>query len=171
MPEKPGKLLPALYGGLIMAAISVIPGLKLINCLCCAGIMLGGFLAVFFYKNDLKPTSPPLTNGDAVALGAIAGLIGAVATTLLAVLAMSLFGTGMGSGFKQLEDMGYSNNLPPEALQMIRWLTQGSVLIWFGFIVNLVIQPLFGLLGGLIGYAVFKPKTPPVMPPPPAPGM
>lgn len=54
---------------------------------------------------------------------------------------------------------------------MVRWLTQGSVLMGFIFFVNLIIDPLFGLLGGLIGYAVFKPKTPPVMPPPPAPGM
>lgn len=154
-----------------MTAIAVIPGLKLVNCLCCAGVMLGGFLAVFFYKNDLKESSPPLTNGDALALGALAGLIGAVLTSVLSIIAMSLFGMAMGSGFKQLEDMGYSHNLPPEALEMVRWLTQGSVLMGFIFFVNLIIDPLFGLLGGLIGYAVFKPKTPPVMPPPPAPGM
>jgi hypothetical protein len=34
------------------------------------------------------------------------------------------------------------------------------------FVFALIIDPLFGLLGGLIGYQVFKPKTA-VMPPPP----
>ena len=33
----------------------------------------------------------------------------------------------------------------------------------------LVVDPLFGLLGGLIGYAVFKSKTPAVPPQPPLP--
>ncbi len=50
MPEKPSKLMPALYGGVIMGLISGIPFLNLVNCLCCAGVMLGGFMAVFFTR-------------------------------------------------------------------------------------------------------------------------
>ena len=45
MNPKPDKIIPALYGGIIMALVSTIPFVSFINCLCCAGIMLGGLLA------------------------------------------------------------------------------------------------------------------------------
>ena len=66
MKEKPGMLMPALYGGIIMAVISTVPGLSLINCLCCAGVLLGGFMAVFFYKKELMPDMPPMTSSDGI---------------------------------------------------------------------------------------------------------
>ena len=46
MPEKPSKLMPALYGGIIIGLLSGIPFISLINCICCAGVIIGGFLAV-----------------------------------------------------------------------------------------------------------------------------
>ncbi|HUI09645.1 MAG TPA: hypothetical protein VL221_04905 [Bacteroidota bacterium] len=170
MPEKPAKFLPALYGGIIMGVLSGVPGLSLVNCLCCAGIMFGGFMAVFFYKKELQPSHPPLTNGDALGLGAISGLIGAVVTTLLSALFTHLLGFAMGGGMERLRNMGaLSDQIPPETLKMIQSLTSGGALLGIGFVFHLVIMPLFGLLGGLIGYSVFKPKAPAVMPPPPPP--
>jgi len=170
MPEKPGKLMPALYGGVIMGVISGVPILSIVNCFCCAGIMLGGFMAVFFYKKDLKESSPPLTNGDALALGALAGLVGAFVTVLLGALFHFAFGMAMGGGMQRLEDMGFGNHIPPETFRMIQGMLKGPALLGITFVFNIIIDPLFGLIGGLIGYGVFKPKTPVVMPPPPAPG-
>jgi len=167
MPEKPGKLIPALYGGIIMGVLSGVPGLSLVNCLCCAGIMLGGFMAVFFYKKELKESSPPLTNGDGLALGALSGVIGAVITTLLGALFSHLLGFGMGMGMERLRNMGLGDQVPPETMKMIEGLTSGGALLGLGFVFHLVLMPLFGLIGGLIGYSVFKPKAPVVMPPPP----
>jgi len=168
MPEKPAKFLPALYGGIIMGVISGVPGLSIVNCLCCAGIMLGGFMAVFFYKKELKESHPPLTNGDALALGALSGVIGAVVATLLGALFSALFGFGMGMGMERLRNMGaFSNQIPPETLKLIQSFTTGGALLGIGFVIHLVIMPLFGLIGGLIGYSVFKPKAPVVMPPAP----
>jgi len=46
----------------------------------------GGFMAVFFYKKDLTESSPPLTNGDGLGLGALAGVVGAVVTMILTAL-------------------------------------------------------------------------------------
>ena len=171
MPEKPGKLLPALYGGVIMGVISGVPVLSLVNCLCCAGIMLGGFMAVFFYKNELKPTSSPLTNGDGLGLGALAGVAGAVVTVVLTALFHFAFGMALGGGMQRLEDLGIGNQFPPETLRMIEGLMKEQSILGITFVFHLIIDPLFGLIGGLIGYAVFKPKTPVVMPPPPAPGV
>jgi hypothetical protein len=168
MPEKPGKLLPALYGGVIMGVISGVPVLSIVNCFCCAGIMLGGFMAVFFYKKELKESSPPLTNGDGLGLGALAGLAGAVVTVVLTALFRFVFGMAMGGGMERLENMGLENQIPPEAMKMIRGLLSDQGIIGMTFVFHLVIDPLFGLIGGLIGYSVFKSKTPAVMPPPPA---
>jgi hypothetical protein len=169
MPEKPGKLLPALYGGVIMGVISGIPFLSIVNCFCCAGIMLGGFMAVFFYKKDLNESSPPLTNGDGLALGALAGVAGAVVTAILTALFHLMFGMAMGGGMQKLQDMGLGNQIPPETMRMIQGLMSDRGIVGITFVFHLIIDPLFGLIGGLIGYAVFKSKTPPVILQPPMP--
>ena len=83
MNPKPDKFIPALYGGVIMGIVSSVPFLSAINCLCCAGIMFGGFLAVFFYKNNFTPDTPPYTTGDCMAVGALAGVVGAFVGTVL----------------------------------------------------------------------------------------
>ena len=160
MPDKPGKLMPALYGGVIMGVISGIPFLSLVNCFCCAGIMLGGFMAVFFYKKDLTESSPPLTNGDGLGLGALAGVVGAVVTMILTALFHLVFGMAMGGGMQKLQDMGLGNQIPPETMKMIQGLMSDRGLVGITFVFHLIIDPLFGLIGGLIGYAVFKSKTP-----------
>jgi hypothetical protein len=160
MPEKPGKLMPALYGGVIMGIVSGVPILSIVNCFCCAGIMLGGFMAVFFYKKDLKPSDPPLTNGDGLGLGALAGLVGAFVTVVLTALFHFVFGMAMGGGMQKFEDMGFGSQVPPETLRMIRGMMSGSGLLGITFAFHLVLDPLFGLIGGLIGYTVFKSKGP-----------
>ena len=83
MNPKPDKFMPALYGGIIMALVSSIPFISFINCFCCAGIILGGFLAVFFYKNNMTPESPPLNAGDSMVVGLLSGFIGAVIGSIL----------------------------------------------------------------------------------------
>jgi hypothetical protein len=167
MPPKPNKMLPALYGGIIMAFISAVPFLNLLNCLCCAGVMLGGFMAVFFYKNEIKEGMPPLESADALALGAIAGVFGAVIGTLLTWGLLAVVGNVAGDALVNILKNTVGDKMPPEALeQMERGMAESSI----GFaqlIMALVIDTLFGLLGGLIGYQVFKPKVAPVMPPPP----
>ena len=96
MPEKPSKLMPALYGGVIMGVISGIPFLNLVNCLCCAGVMLGGFMAVFFYQKDLTPEKGPLTNSDSLQLGALAGVFGALVGLVLTVIFHFALGAAAG---------------------------------------------------------------------------
>ncbi len=171
MPEKPNKLLPALYGGIIMGVISGIPFLNLLNCCCCAGVLLGGALAVFFYKNDLKEGMPPLTSGDAIELGAIAGVIGAVIGSILTAGFLAAVGNVSGEAIMGVLQ-GFKDRMPPGTLeQMEEKIREGGFSI-FQLVMSLVIDTVFGLLGGLIGYAIFKPKPqmlntqPPAVPPP-----
>jgi hypothetical protein len=175
MPEKPSMLMPALYGGLIMAVISAVPGLNLINCLCCAGVILGGFLAVFFYQKDLTPQMPPLTNGDGLKLGALAGVFGAVAGTVLGLLVVAAFGNVAGDMILDVM-RGFEDSLPPGTMeqmeqQMEESATPGIMSTVMQFLGAIVIYPLFGLVGGLIGYSVYKPKPGMQMPPPPTMGV
>ena len=167
MNPKPDKKIPALYGGIIMGLISAIPFLGVVNCLCCAGILLGGFLAVVFYKNNFTPDTPSFTAGDCMTVGALAGVVGTVVDTLLSIVFVALFGNVAKEFILGiLREM--SLQIPEELMNAIEEaLTQGTVgfAIIMNFFSALVLDSLFGLLGGLIGYAIFKPKQQ-VMPPP-----
>jgi hypothetical protein len=172
MPEKPNKVLPALYGGLIMGAISGLPVISIVNCFCCAGILLGGFLSVMFYKNEMTAAMPPLTSSDCLQLGALAGLFGAVFGTILHILMLLAMGDVSGG---IVLNILRNLNLPPDVLDQVEEkMGESANLAGFSavmsFIWSLVIDPLFGLLGGLIGFNVYKPKTPMMnVQPPPAP--
>lgn len=174
MYPKPDKLIPSLYGGVIMALISSIPFLNFLNCLCCAGIMLGGFFAVFFYKNNFTPQTPPYTSGECMTVGALAGVFGALIGTVLSAIFMAVMGDVMREfvlGFLERSDL----NLPQEFWDQMETVMSAE----FSFftlvtelLTNMLIYPLFGLLGGLIGYNVYKPKInlmPPPFTPPPSP--
>ncbi len=163
--QKPAKFVPALYGGIIMGVISAVPFLNFINCLCCAGILFGGFMAVFFYKNNFTPDTPPFSTGDCLAVGALAGLIGAVVATALDQVFMMLFGNILRDFIFHLLD-SMNLDIPQEALDEIRRRIEetptGIVSIFVDLVFGLILYTIFGLLGGLIGYAVWKPN-PPVM--------
>jgi hypothetical protein len=164
MPEKPSMLLPALYGGIIMAVISTVPGLNLINCLCCAGVMLGGFMAVFFYKKELTPEMPPLSSGDGIQLGALAGVFGGIIGGLLSIIVFQLAGNVGGEMILKFME-GFRDSIPPEAWdQMEEGIREGEISV-FNIIIGIIIDVIFGLVGGLIGYAVLKPKQQMIVPP------
>ena len=174
MPEKPSKLMPALYGGIIIGIISGVPFLSLINCLCCAGVIFGGVMAVFFYKKDLTPEMPPLTNNDALVLGALAGLFGALFGNILAAIFLFTVGNVAGEAtYKILMDMydsmGILDQMPPEALEQMEQGVMEGELSPVSIVTSFVIDPLFGLIGGLIGYAMFKPKAAAAPPAAPSP--
>jgi hypothetical protein len=169
MNPKPDMKIPALYGGIIIGLISSIPFLSFINCFCCAGILLGGFLAVMFYTKNFTPDTPPFTAGDCIAVGVFAGIIGAVVETFLSIAFVAMFGNVTVEFL--LNFLRNSNiQIPDEAMEKLEEALQQSrsvVTIMTNFFFAMMINALFGLLGGLIGYSVFKPKQSQVMPPPP----
>lgn len=168
MREKPSMLMPALYGGIIMAIIGVVPGLNLINCLCCAGVMLGGFMAVFFYKKELMPDMPQMTSSDGLQLGALAGVFGGVIGGLLSIIVIKTIGNVGGEmmiGFME----SLRDKFPPDAWeQMVEGIREGEIGV-LQLIMGLIIDVIFGLIGGLIGFQVFKPKQQMMNMQPPSP--
>jgi hypothetical protein len=170
MSEMPRKLMPALYGGIISGVIIGVPFLNLLNCFCCAGVLLGGLLSVFYYTKDLTGGMPPLTSSDALQLGALSGVFGAVVGTVLSAFFLMLVGNVGGEMIYQIlyaiyDAAGVLEQLPPGTLEELEGAVanQGQLPIFdvlFSLIIWMLLGPLFGLLGGLIGYAMFKPKPP-----------
>jgi len=151
MESKPDKLVPAVIGGAIMGVISAVPGLNMINCLCCAGVILGGFFAVYFYKKNLGDQE--LIYSDGALLGALAGVFGA----LIGALLSAIIGVNFDQMFQQM--MQYSDEIPPEAIEMIENLqnNRGALFI-MSAAMGLVIDVIFGVLGGILGVAILGKK-------------
>ena len=178
MIEKPHKLRSAIIGGLLIGMISGIPGLSLLNCCCCAGILLGGALSVYFYKQEFTSEMPPLESSDALILGIVSGIIGAIITTILSASISLLIGpaeTKLVSGFmekilQKLEDRG---SLPPGTIDNVRdqfeqAIKEGTTLggVLRSLIYALILYPIFSMLGGLIGFGIFGKRKPPLQQPP-----
>ncbi|HLX12012.1 MAG TPA: hypothetical protein VKS81_04285 [Bacteroidota bacterium] len=167
MIPKPGKEIPALYGGIVIGIISVAPVLDLLNCLCCAGTILGGISAVTFYKNRFTPETPPFTSNDCMVVGGLAGMIGAVISTMLSTIILSMFKDTFLSTLNQ-----YREYVPGSTIdQMAAMLEHGipTFLVIVALLSNFVIDILFGAIGGLIAYQMYKPKGYPLYPPPGSP--
>ena len=179
MFEKPSKLRPAILGGLIIGAISGIPGLNLLNCCCCAGILLGGAMSVYLYKHEFTAEMPPMESSDALILGIIAGIVGALVTTFLSAMISLILGpveTEMMRNFmvkltQKLEDRG---SVPQGTLDNMRdqfemAMKEGGTVggILRSLVYALILYPIFSMLGGLIGYGIFGRKKPAAPPQPP----
>ena len=58
-----------------------------------------------------------------------------------------------------------NEEMPPEAREMMERFATGSAMRVAGALINIVVSVVFGMLGGLLGVAIFKKNAPP---PPPA---
>lgn len=153
--------MPSLYGGLLIATLWAIPGLNLINCLCCAGVLIGGFLSVLLYQKDITPAMDQMVLRDCLQLGIYSGIIASVAAVVIQVSVSLAFGNvAIDVMMKLVERMNV--DLPPEFYQLIEQAKEekpnlvGSILAIFIYILP---NTLFSVLGALIGWNMFKPKA------------
>jgi hypothetical protein len=165
--QKPSKLVPVLIGAGAMTATSVIPGINFINCLCCAGIMGGAVLGVYFYKKSF-PDNLPFRTSDGAIIGVFSGLLAAVMTAVIETFSMGVLGAGLSEemqdeiedAFDQAITQG-SDPAAVEAVQQFVMTMLASPLLLFAVILlsSLFIFAAFGALGGVIGGSIFKTKT------------
>ena len=151
-----GKHQPAILGGLFIGIISSLPIVSALNICCCLWVVLGGLLVVYLQQ---QRTPEPVETADAILGGLIAGLIGALITSAIAMVVthytQPLF-------MEQVRSQLESNpELPPEARDFILNLITGRGLIFMLFAVNLPLYAVFAMLGSLLGLAVFRKKVPP----------
>ena len=162
MSSSPNRLMPVLFGALVMTLISTFPVLNLINVLCCAGIMLGGFAGVFFYNKQIRDTSIELTTKDGGIIGLLCGIISAVLVSGINLL-MVLFSdvNPITEAYALLEKFG--QQLPQEVNETMDKFSDefnkfgfSPTLSVISLIINLVIYPLFGAVGAMIGVSILK---------------
>lgn len=174
LAEKPNKLVPVLIGGLSITAISAIPVLNLVNLLCCAGVMGGAIIGVWFYKKNF-PQDMPFSVGDGAIIGTFSGAVAGIVTTLIFALTTGLFSPAFQEKFEtEIENALQQSSFqdPATAEQVRQFLTQLSSTPLYLFVgllfIMLLVFTLFGLFGGLIGGGIFKTRTLAVTPPPPS---
>jgi hypothetical protein len=172
MQEKPNKWRPAIIAGLAIGTVSGLPVISFVNCCCCAGILGGGVFAYYLYRQEYHEGMPPLESSDGLILGIMAGVIGAFVQTLLHGLIMVLFAGAQEELMRNILDkvidrLESSGSFPSDAVEQMREQIEQSLkqqrTMW-GILSNLftslVIYPIFAMLGGLLGYGIFKPKKP-----------
>ncbi|MBM4160791.1 MAG: hypothetical protein FJ217_06810 [Ignavibacteria bacterium] len=173
MLEKPNKFRVALISGAAIGAVSGIPGLNLLNCCCCAGVWLGGVLAMYLYRQEFTEGMPPLESSDALLLGLMSGVVGAFVATFLSVAILVVFGPIEAEFLRSLFEKGLDRlaeegTLPSDMVDQFRDQLESAVQdsarvssILGNLFIELIVYPIFAILGALLGYAFFRPKTPP----------
>jgi hypothetical protein len=138
----------SLIGAAIGVFFSSMPVLNFTNCLCCAPYWAGAIFAVWLYRRMTFPGS--LTLGQGVIIGLVIGLLATAASFLLSLVGL----VNTAELMNRVQSVISSNtdiNLPVE---------QG-----FHFNCSCGVELIFGLIGGLIGGALFR--TDKAAPPPP----
>lgn len=162
------KTQPALLGGLFIGVLSALPVVNLGNCCCCLWVVAGGALAVYLLQqNDPAPVS----TGDALTVGLLAGAAGALIGSALSIPMSLLTSPFMQSWVEQV--LQNADDLPPELRRVFEsWgraessvgttIAMGIV----GFFFSLLINAVFATAGGALGAALFRRKAPVGAPPP-----
>jgi len=137
-------------GGLVAAALNSIPVLNFINCFCCAGIMLGGAVALFYYDRSfsIREYIPPAT---AVTVGITAGLFGAFISLGIDYIIFINFGHWE---IEFLYDVLEAMEEVPSALEDMLYELEQELhggFIWGSILLrNLFLMPIFCLIGSVI---------------------
>ena len=164
------RLQPALLGGAFIGVLSALPFINIGNCCCCMWVLAGGVLAVYLRQQN-QPVVVDAAEG--MLMGLMAGAIGGVICTVLSIPIAMLMGPMQAEWMGRI--MAGNNDMPPEAREMMERLAMGSGFALATGLITIVVFSVFGLLGGLLGVAIFKrnapppPPSTPYMPPPPPP--
>jgi hypothetical protein len=148
------KLKPAVIGGLVMGALSALPVVSLGNGCCCLWVICGGLVAAYMLQEQ-EPG--PISPADGATVGLFAGVIGAFVSLVFSIP----LGLLLAPMQRQLVDrLLQSGQLPPEFERFASSMV-GVVGFVLGFMALLMAGVIFSTLGGLLGAAIFKRKTPP----------
>lgn len=160
------RLQPALLGGVFIGVMSALPIVNAGNCCCCLWVLAGGALAVYLRKQN---STIPVTAAEGALVGLMAGAIGGVIGAVLNIPMQMLMGPIQAEWMSRIASAG-NNDMPPEMREMIDRMASGGALGAAGIfmsLVNIITSTIFGMLGGLLGVAIFNRNAPPQPPQPP----
>ncbi|MCX6568838.1 MAG: hypothetical protein NT147_07300 [Candidatus Aminicenantes bacterium] len=171
--KKPEYLRPALIAGAVAGVLSGLPFVSAGNCLCCLWIIGGAALAVNLLAKSMAGV---LTSGDGAIVGALTGIVAAVVDTIIKI-PLQPFNTALARRIiDKFSELG--QDMPASLDGLLNgssnFLTPGWFLL--GLFLTAAIFTVVGVLGGIIGVALFGRKNPQAsppaapVPPPPGPG-
>ena len=137
-------------GGLVAAALNSIPILNFINCFCCAGIMLGGAVALIYYDRSFT-VREYINPATAITVGITAGLFGAFISLGIDYVIYLNFGHWELDFMYDILDA--IEEVPPVIEEMLYELEQDlqAGFIWGSLLFrNLILMPIFCLIGAVI---------------------
>lgn len=146
--------------GAILIGVLNTSYLSLINYLCCLGVIIGGIVTVqqFTKRAATGEGVPGIGAGDGAALGALAGVGGAILGALFNLLLrpLELDSSSITEDWIQdmMSNMQGQEGMSPEMMQQFQD-GGGAMAIIFGLVVSAVIFAIFGAIGGAIGSAMF----------------
>jgi hypothetical protein len=153
------RLQPAFFGGLFIGVMSALPFINAGNCCCCLWVLAGGALAVYL-RQQSSPV--PIDAAEGALMGLLAGLIGGVIGVLLSIPIQMMVGPLQQEWMSRI--MAGNEDMPPEAREMVERMMAGNAMRVAGAVLNIVTSVIFGMLGGLLGVAIFKKNAPPQPP-------
>jgi hypothetical protein len=143
-------LLSALIAGAVLGTLANLPVLNFINCFLCLWVWLGGIFAVYLYNRYERNRTPEMENsatpGQGAGIGALAGVVGAFIGAVVYALTSFITTPLMQSAARALDV-----DLPSAGSGFVGVLI-GTMVFFF---MNIILYPLFGAVGGLLGAGVF----------------
>lgn len=155
------KLQPALFGGLLIGVLSALPIVNAGNCCCCLWVIGGGVLTTYLMQQNHPH---PVRAEDGALAGLLAGAIGGVLATLLSIPIAMMMGPVQQ---RFIESIAANPDLPEQYRDFLGNVSRGGQFGVFRLgagVVSVVVDAVFGMLGGLLGVALFRKKD---LPPPP----
>ena len=153
------KFKAALIGGGVFGVLAALPYIGALNALFCALFIGGGVLASYVFLKD-HADAAQATFGDGAVVGLLAGLIGAVVTTVVDVVLtrLGLLGeTGdLGEAVREMAEVGVE--LPEVVREILTSDSGASVLFGVQVVLNVLLFGVFATIGGLAGLAIFRKK-------------
>jgi hypothetical protein len=154
--KSPRRLTPILAGGLAIALAENLPGLSLLDWICCGTIWSGALLAV--YLRWRENSQQGVVFGEAVSLGVMAALVGAMLNLTIDLAFKKSF----------LDGLRFFGDDTAKTAETLHELLPASIskrlpmLLPAGFIaISLIVHLIVGAIGGMLGATIFPAKMPP----------
>lgn len=155
-PITADKTQPAIFGGLVMGALSALPIVSAGNICCCLWLVAGGVVAAYFLQQN---QSAPVTQGDGALVGLYAGIVGAFVYLVLSIPITLLVAPMERLAMQRIIELG--GEMPPHFRDFAMTYIGGGARLTLGFIMMLCLGAIFSTIGGLIGAMVFRKQVPP----------
>ena len=146
------RLQPALLGGLFIGVLSSLPIINMGNACCCLWVISGGVLAAYLLQQN---QAEPISGADGALIGLLAGITGAFIGTMIMIPVEIWFGPIQRQWIEKL--MEGQADMPPQFMEMLN-RPMGAATIVADLIFRLVTYVIFGMLGGVLGVAIFRRK-------------